>query len=153
MIVEQNKIVLIHYVLKDESGQTLQGNEVFTVEEYFHGGENIIPGLERALEGMKTDQVIEVVVHEDEGYGPKEKSLIIEVDLREFENHDSIEEGAYIELFDGTEGIVIKKTDDQVIVDANHPLAGKKLFFTVKICEIRDATEEEIIQGAPIKKN
>ena len=152
MIVEQNKVVLIHYVLKDESGQALQGNEPFTVEEYLHGAENIIPGLERALEGMKAEQVIEVAVHEEEGYGPREKGLIIEVDLSEFENHDSIEEGAYIELFDGTEGIVLEKTDNQVIVDANHPLAGKKLFFTVKICEIRDATDEELIQGSPIKK-
>ena len=152
MIVENNKVVTIHYVLKNEDGKTLQGNDEYTLEEYLHGAENIIPGLERALEGMKTDQVIEVVVFEEEAYGPREKSLIIEVAIEEFENPESIIEGEYIQLFDGTDAIVVQKNEDQIIVDANHPLAGKTLFFTVKIIDIRDATEEELLQGAPINK-
>jgi FKBP-type peptidyl-prolyl cis-trans isomerase SlyD len=152
MIVENNKVVTIHYVLKDEDGKTLQGNDEFTPEEYLHGTESIIPGLERALEGMKAEQVIEVVLYEDEAYGPREKSLIIEVAIEEFENPESINEGEYIQLFDGTDAVVIQKNDTQIIVDANHPLAGKTLFFTVKIIDIRDATEEELLQGSPIQK-
>jgi FKBP-type peptidyl-prolyl cis-trans isomerase SlyD len=152
MIVENNKVVTIHYVLKDEEGKTLQSNEEYTQEEYLHGAENIIPGLERALDGMKAEQVIEVVVYEEEAYGPREKSLIIEVANEEFENPDSINEGEYIQLFDGTDAVVIQKNENQIIVDANHPLAGKTLFFTAKIIEIRDATEEELLQGSPIKK-
>jgi FKBP-type peptidyl-prolyl cis-trans isomerase SlyD len=152
MIVENNKVVTIHYVLKDEDGKTLKGNDEFTPEEYLHGTESIIPGLERALEGMRAEQVIEVVVYEDEAYGPREKSLIIEVAIEEFENPESINEGEYIQLFDGTDAVVIQKNDTQIIVDANHPLAGKTLFFTVKIIDIRDATEEELLQGSPIQK-
>lgn len=152
MIVENNKVVSIQYLLKDEDGKTFQGNGEYILEEYLHGTESIIPGLERALQGMKADQVIEVVVYEDEAYGPREKSLIIEVAIEEFENPESINEGEYIQLFDGTDAIVIQKTDDQVIVDANHPLAGKTLFFTVKIIDVREATEEELLQGSPIQK-
>jgi FKBP-type peptidyl-prolyl cis-trans isomerase SlyD len=152
MIVENNKVVSIQYVLKDEEGKTLQGNEEYTPGVYLHGAENIIPGLERALEGMKAEQVIEVVVYEDEAYGPREKSLIIEVAIEEFENPESINEGEYIQLFDGTDAVVIQKNDAQIIVDANHPLAGKTLFFTVKIIDIRDATEEELLQGSPMQK-
>lgn len=152
MIVENNKVVSIQYLLKDEDGKTFQGNGEYIFEEYLHGTESIIPGLERALQGMKAEQVIEVVVYEDEAYGPREKSLIIEVAIEEFENPESINEGEYIQLFDGTDAIVIQKTDDQVIVDANHPLAGKTLFFTVKIIDVREATEEELLQGSPIQK-
>lgn len=152
MIVENNRVVSIQYVLKDEEGKSFQGNEEYTPEEYLHGAENIIPGLERALEGMKAEQVIEVVVYEDEAYGPREKSLIIEVAIEEFENPESITEGEYIQLFDGTDAIVIQKTDDLIIVDANHPLAGKTLFFTVKIIDVREATEEELLQGSPMQK-
>lgn len=153
MIVENNKVVLIHYFLKDEEGKTLQGKDEYILEEYLHGAENIIPGLERALEGMKAEQVIEVIVYEDEAYGPREKSLVIEVAIEDFENPASINEGEYIQLFDGTDAVVIEKNDDQIIVDANHPLSGKTLFFTVKIIDIRDATEEELIIRAPIKKS
>jgi FKBP-type peptidyl-prolyl cis-trans isomerase SlyD len=149
MKVESNKVVTIHYTLKDELGNTLQGDEAHVVEEYLHGAENIIPGLERALEGLQESQVIEVVVYEDDAYGPKEKSLIIEVGIEEFEDIDSIEEGQYIQLFDGTEAIVVEKTDECIIVDANHPFAGKTLFYTIKISGIRDATEEELLVGSP----
>lgn len=149
MKVESNKVVTIHYTLKDELENILQGDDAHIVEEYLHGAENIIPGLERALEGLLESQVIEVVVYEDDAYGPKEKSLIIEVGIEEFEDVDSIEEGQYIQLFDGTEAIVVEKTDKCIVVDANHPFAGKTLFYTIKISGIRDATKEELLVGSP----
>ena len=151
MIVEQNKVITINYLLKDEEGKALQAIESDIIQEYLHGAGNIIPGLERALEGMTVDQVIEVVVYEEEGYGEREKSLIIEVDIEDVDNPELITEGQFITLFDGTEAIVIEKNDDLVVVDANHPLSGKTLFFTVKIIDIRDATEDELRLGAPIK--
>ena len=146
MIVEYNKVVSIQYVLKDEDGKTFQGNEEYTPEEYLHGAENIIPGLERALEGMKAEQVIEVVVYEDEAYGPREKSLIIEVAIEEFENPESINEGEYIQLFDGTDAVVIQKNDTQIIVDANHPLAGKTLFLYLKECRLSMRTAKTTLE-------
>jgi len=47
----------------------------------------------------------------------------------------------------------VEKNDDHIIVDANHPLAGQTLYYTVKISGIRDATEEEIINGRAFKAN
>jgi FKBP-type peptidyl-prolyl cis-trans isomerase SlyD len=149
MIITNNKDVSINYLLKDELGNLLQGNDGFTPEEYSHGAENILPGLERALEGMKQDQVIDVVIYPEEAYGPKEVSLIIQVSNEDLEDPAAINEGEYIQLFDGTEAIVVEKNDDHIIVDANHPLAGQTLYYTVKISGIRDATEEEIINGEP----
>jgi FKBP-type peptidyl-prolyl cis-trans isomerase SlyD len=101
---------------------------------------------------LKQDQVIDVVIYPEEAYGPKEVSLVIEVANEDLDNPDEINEGEYIELFDGTEAIVVEKNDDHIIVDANHPLAGQTLYYTVKVSGIRDATEEEIINGEPSTK-
>lgn len=152
MIITNNKVVSINYMLKDELGNVLQGNDGFTPEEYLHGADNILPGLERALEGLKQDQVIDVVIDPEEAYGPKEVSLIIEVSNDDLEDYTAINEGEYIQLFDGTEAIVVEKKEDHIIVDANHPLAGQTLYYTVKISGIRDATEEEIMNGEPSAK-
>jgi FKBP-type peptidyl-prolyl cis-trans isomerase SlyD len=149
MIIANNKVVSINYVLKDETGTVLQGNDGYSPEEYLHGADNILPGLERALEGLKQDQVIDVVIYPEEAYGPREVSLIIEVANEDLEDPAAVSEGEYIQLFDGTEAIVVEKNEDHVIVDANHPLAGQTLYYTVKISAIRDATEEEISNGAP----
>jgi FKBP-type peptidyl-prolyl cis-trans isomerase SlyD len=149
MIITYNKVVSINYMLKDELGNLLQDNDGFTPEEYLHGADNILPGLERALEGLKQDQVIDVVIYPEEAYGHKEVSLIIQVSNEDLEDPAAINEGEYIQLFDGTEAIVVEKNDDHIIVDANHPLAGQTLYYAVKIAGIRDATEEEIINGEP----
>jgi len=149
MIIANNKVVSINYMLKDEAGAVLQGNDGYSPEEYLHGADNILPGLERALEGLKQDQVIDVVIYPEEAYGPREVSLIIEVANEDLEDPAAVSEGEYIQLFDGTEAIVVEKNEDHIIVDANHPLSGQTLYYTVKISGIRDATEEEIINGAP----
>ena len=98
MIITNNKVVSINYVLKDELGNLLQGNDGFTQEEYLHGADNILPGLERALEGLKQDQVIDIVIYPEEAYGPKEVSLVIEVAHEDLEDPAAINEGEYIEL-------------------------------------------------------
>lgn len=151
MIVEHNKVVSIHYILKNEAGEILQENKDHDPEEYLHGAENLVPGLERALEGMKLNEVMELIIPAEDAYGPVEKSLIIEVPNKEFEDLESINEGDHIQLFDGTDAVVVEMYENHVVVDANHPLAGQTLYYTIKISGIRDATEEEIEQGAPIK--
>ena len=150
MLVEHNKIVSIHYVLKDESGNVLHDNNSYAAEEYLHGADNILPGLEMALQSMKQGQEIDVIIPPEFGYGPVEASLIFEVlreDLPEFED---IQEGDRITIFDGTEVTVVDKYAHHLVVDANHPFAGQTLYYTVKVTGIRDATEEELLQGEPI---
>ena len=152
MIVENNKIVSIHYILKNEAGEVLQENKDHDPEEYLHGAGNLVAGLERALEGMKVNEVMELIIPADDAYGPVEKSLIIDVPNTEFEDIDSIHEGDHIQLFDGTDAVVVEMYEDHVVVDANHPLAGQTLYYTIKVSGIRDAREEEIEHGGPINE-
>jgi FKBP-type peptidyl-prolyl cis-trans isomerase SlyD len=151
MQVELNKIVSINYIMKDEDGNLILSNEGGDPEEYLHGAGNILPRLEQALTGLKQDDVIDVVLLPEEGFGRREVSLILEVAVEDLEDPDSLQEGQFIQLFDGTEGRVMVNKGTHVIIDANHPLAGKTLHYTIRVSAIRDATAEEIQQGLPVQ--
>ncbi|HSF44456.1 MAG TPA: peptidylprolyl isomerase [Chitinophagaceae bacterium] len=150
MLVETNKIVSINYIMKDEDGNLILSNEGSDPEKYLHGAGNILPRLEQALTGLKQDDVIDVVVPPEEGFGQREVSLVLEVAAEDLEDPDSLEEGQYIQLFDGTEGVVVLNKGSHVVVDANHPLAGKTLHYTIRVSAIRDATEDELQNAGPI---
>jgi FKBP-type peptidyl-prolyl cis-trans isomerase SlyD len=144
MQVEINKIVTITYILKDEEGNLIPGNEGSDPEEYLHGSGSILPRLEQALTGLKQDDVIDVVVPPEEAFGHREVSLVLEIAAEDLEDAESLREGQFVQLFDGTEGRVVVNRGTHVIIDANHPLAGKTLHYTIRISSIRDANEEEL---------
>jgi FKBP-type peptidyl-prolyl cis-trans isomerase SlyD len=150
MIVENGKVVSIHYVLKDGADNLLHDNTGFAPEEYLHGAGNILPGLEMALQQMKIDQEIDVIIPPEYAYGPVEASLLLDVPAEDLPDFGDIAEGDRITLFDGTEVRVLEKYEDHLVVDANHPFAGQTLHYTVKVTGIRDATEEELLQGEPL---
>lgn len=150
MKIENNKVVSLHYVMKNEAGDVLQDNLEYMPDQYLHGHGNILPELERLLEGLLEGQEIEVVIPPEHAYGPKELSLILEVSHADLEDPASHNEGDPIQLFDGTDAVVIEKHDQYLVVDANHPLAGQTLFYSIKVSAIRDATEEEILRSEPI---
>lgn len=150
MKIENNKVVSLHYVLKNEAGDVLQDNLEYLPEQYLHGHGNILPALEQLLEGLEEGQEIEVTIPPEHAYGPKELSLMLEVAHTDLEDPGSFNEGDSIQLFDGTEGVVVEKHDQHLVVDANHPLAGQTLFYSMKVSAIRDATEEEILKSEPV---
>ena len=150
MKIENNKVVSLHYVMKNEAGDVLQDNLEYMPEQYLHGHGNILPELERLLEGLQEGQEIEVVIPPELAYGPKELSLILEISNSDLEDAASFNEGDPIQLFDGTDAVVVEKHDQHLVVDANHPLAGQTLFYSMKVSAIRDATEEEILKSEPV---
>lgn len=151
MVIEKDKVVSLHYVMKNEQGEVLQDNYGYMPELYLHGHGQILPGLEHVLEGVRAGEEIEVSIPPDDAFGPKELSLVFEVSFDDLEDPDSISTGDPIQLFDGTEVVVLEKLDDCLLVDANHPLAGQTLYYTLKVTEIREATEEELREGVPVR--
>jgi FKBP-type peptidyl-prolyl cis-trans isomerase SlyD len=151
MIVEKNKVVSINYTLTSTAGEVLDSSEVGTPLDYLHGSGNLIPGLEKALEGKKTGDRLTVTVPPEEGYGLYDDGLILNIKKDRFDTEDDVKTGMEFsgQTEDGEFHIfrVISIKGDKVKVDGNHALAGQTLNFEVSVAGIREATEEELTHG------
>lgn len=150
MIITKDKIVSIEYTLKDKDGEVLDSSEDLGVLEYLHGYENLIPGLEKELEGKKEGDIFSVTVEPSVGYGEFSQELIVDIPRANFDEGAPIEVGMQFEAgsADGSRIVKVTKVEgDTVTIDANHELAGKTLFFDVTVSTVRDATEDEIKSG------
>jgi FKBP-type peptidyl-prolyl cis-trans isomerase SlyD len=151
MKIQKNSAVSFHYLLTDEDGNKVDSSEGMEPLAYLHGAGNIIPGLEKALEGKSVGDALKVAVTAAEGYGKVQPELIQEVPKSAFQGVDNIETGMQFEAQTnqgGTVPVVITAVTEQTVtVDGNHPLAGKNLNFDVTIEQVREATEEEISHG------
>ena len=150
--VEKNKVVKFHYTLKDkETGEILDSSQQYGEPlSVLIGANNIIPGLERQMEGMEVGEKKTIEVKAEEAYGAKDENLVQKVPREYFQGIElqkgmplqaQTPEGQIINL------IVVDFNDKEVIVDMNHPLAGKDLVFDVEIVDVRDATLEELSHG------
>lgn len=151
MQITQNTVASIEYTLKDNEGQVLDTSEGREPLTYLHGSGNLVPGLEAALEGNGEGDSVSVTVEPAEGFGERDENLIQQVPKAAFEGVDSIEAGMRFQASDESgQGRIVTVTevaDDEVTVDANHPLAGVPLNFDVNVVEVRAASEEEIEHG------
>lgn len=148
--VKSGKVVGIHYVLKNGAGEEIDRSEPNQPLEYLHGAGQIVPGLEKALEGMQVGEKKNVKVNPAEGYGEVMPELRGEVSRSHFPKDMPIEVGTIFraQLPEGPTDLRIHAViGDKVTVDANHPLAGETLHFDVEIASIRNATEEEQSHG------
>lgn len=150
MQIAQNSVVAFHYTLTNDEGEVLDSSEGREPLTYLHGAGNIIPGLEKELEGRENGEKLQVAVSPEEGYGETQPSLVQEVPRDSFQGVESIEPGMQFQA--QTQGgplmvTVTKVEADTVVVDGNHPLAGQKLNFDVEIAEVREATPEEAEHG------
>lgn len=149
--IKKNKIVGLHYKLHGEDKAVLDSSEGQEPLLYMHGHEQIVIGLERALDGKKIGEKLSVDVAPEDGYGQYDPKLTNLVEKKQFPANAKFEVGALYE-FTNSKGqpLVVQITEvnkDTVKVDANHPLAGKKLHFDVEVVSIRDATKEELEHG------
>jgi len=146
----QDKVVTIHYTLTDQEGEVLDSSVGEQPLSYLHGRGNIIIGLEKALEGKKAGEKLQVTVPPDEAYGTVNEALVMQIPRTAFKDVDNLEPGMRFQV-QGNEGVqVVTVTDigeSDVTVDGNHPLAGEELTFDVEITEVREATQEELSHG------
>jgi FKBP-type peptidyl-prolyl cis-trans isomerase SlyD len=123
------------------------GEEPFS---FIHGQQSIIPGLENALKGMNVGEKKNVVLSPKEGYGEYNPELNFALKLEQFGGQVP-EPGMTIQLKAVNGGSflaqIVSVQDNQVLLDANHPLAGKSLHFDVEITDVREASQEELAHG------
>ena len=138
--IHQGSVVSFDYTLSDQDGKVLETSQGKQPMTYTHGKGEIIPGLERELSGMKAGEEKKVQVNPEDGYGPVNPKSFQEVPKEKIPP-EALKVGTVL-MAQGPQGQGIpvrvhEIKDTTVIMDFNHPMAGKTLSFDVKIKEIK----------------
>jgi FKBP-type peptidyl-prolyl cis-trans isomerase SlyD len=153
MKIDDGHVVLVHYTLTNDQGETLDSSSAGEPLAYLHGAKGIIPGLERELLGKVVGDKLVVVIQPADAYGEASEVLVEDVPREMFGGLDEVEVGMQFQAGDpdgNTRIVTIKAiSDETVTVDGNHPLAGQILHFDVSVENIRPATPEEVEHGHP----
>jgi FKBP-type peptidyl-prolyl cis-trans isomerase SlyD len=149
--ITKDTVVTIDYRLHLGDGKYIEESEKDDPLVYLHGYEEIVPGLEKALEGKKAGDQVKATVPPEDGYGDYDPDAVEEVPREEFPADLELEAGGVVtatdEEGDEVEFTVKELKDKTVVVDFNHSLAGKTLHFEVTVREVRKATAEELEHG------
>lgn len=150
MNATQDHVVVIDYTLTNSSGEVLDSSQGKEPLAYLHGFQNIIPGLEKALEGKQKGDELQVKLSPEEAYGPRRDELLSVVDKNELAQIPNLEEGMQLQAQtpQGVQVFTVSAINgDKVTLDGNHPLAGEELNFSVKVVDVRKASQEELEHG------
>ncbi|MBJ95926.1 MAG: peptidylprolyl isomerase [Rickettsiales bacterium] len=144
---------MFHYLLKNSEGEVLDSSDGADPLVYLHGAGNIVPGLEEELLGKTVGDKMSVIVPPEKAYGVRGGPGPQPVERSAFPADVELSAGMqfFAEAPDGSPLAlwIVELSDDKVMVDANHPLAGVTLHFDVEITGLRDATDEEREHGHP----
>ena len=150
MYIEQNKVVTMKFTMTDENGAVLDSSEQGEDLYYLHGHGNLPPKLEHDLAGRTVNDNVAVTLSPDEGFGFYDESKRMLVDRSQFDGVDEIHIGQQFMVDNGSDQNMYFVTDikeNDVLLDANHPFAGKTVTFDCTVLGIRDAEQQEIDHG------
>lgn len=151
MKIAKDRIVCMDYTIRLGGGQVVEtsvGQEPLT---YLHGRRQIVPGVERAIDGLESGALLEIVVPPAEAYGERDPAGIFVVPRTAFPSNEDIGAGMMFSASrpDGRNLTfrVVEASDSLVLVDTNHPLAGETLHISIHVHSVRGATVDEIFSG------
>lgn len=149
MQVEKNTVVSLDYELSDADGQLIEKTD--TPIEYLHGGyDGIFPLVEKALAGKQAGESCRVRLEPDDAFGEYDAGLVHLEPRNKFPENVKVGmqfEGKGVESGTTLVYTVTDVAEDKVVVDGNHPLAGKALDFNCTVAGVRAATQEEMSHG------
>jgi FKBP-type peptidyl-prolyl cis-trans isomerase SlyD len=145
MKIEKDSVVSVRFKVAEANGKLIEDSRTPMV--YLHGGyDNTLPKIEQALEGKEAGAEISLLLKPEDAFGARDETLTRTISKKEFP--PGVKVGGQLEgvTDDGRPHIfhVMKIKGDQVLLDGNHPLAGKELRFQLKVTAVRRATDEEI---------
>jgi FKBP-type peptidyl-prolyl cis-trans isomerase SlyD len=151
--ISKDRVVCIDYTIRLSNGQVVEssvGQEPLT---YLHGRKQIVPGVEKAIDGLEPGASLDIVVAPAEAYGDRDPAGIFVVPRAAFPTDEEVGPGMMFSAHrpDGRTLTfrVVEANDELVLVDTNHPLAGETLHISVLVHDVRNATAEEIFRGKP----
>jgi len=154
MNISENKVAYISYTLTNKkSGEILEKVDSGNPQPFLFGTGYLLEAFEKNLTGLKAGDRFSFILNPNEAYGIHDPESVVEIpkDVFTFEgkiDESLFEPGNQIPMRDdqGNKhlGVVISNHIDFVVIDFNHPLAGKTLQFTGEISEVRDAYDHEL---------
>ena len=149
MKISRNTVATISYTVTETTGQVVGRTQPGQPVEALIGHGYLVRGLEKALDGHEKGDEFAITLNPADAYGEINEALVQTIDRALFGDFD-IQVGNVFEADsnNGPMAVVVKEIkDDKVIVDGNHPLAGKTLNFLIVVEDVREATEEELAHG------
>jgi len=155
MKIEKNKMVSLIYELRESNseGRVIEALDETRPLTFVYGTGRLLPVFESNIDSLTAGEPFKFALSSEMAYGEKREDMIVDVPISVFEtdgklNEDICQVGLEVPMVD-TEGnplngIINEITDTYVKMDFNHPMAGQDLYFSGKIINVRDATEEEI---------
>lgn len=149
--IEKDVVVSLQYSLKLDNGDLVEESNEDEPLMYLHGHGNIIPGLERRLEGRGVADRLRVAIEAEDAYGeydPEQVEQLPRSDLPpEIRPEVGMILGVRAKSGDQYAAHITEVDDDSITLDFNHPLAGERLHFDVTVLALRDASDEELQHG------
>lgn len=158
MNVAEDKIVSIAYELKNEMGEVMEKLTEDRPLDFLFGGGRLLQSFEENILGLKVGDSFNFILTPDQAYGEVNEQAIVDVSKDLFIVDGALREdllyiGNTIPMQDGggnpLNGTVVEINADAVKLDFNHPMAGKNLHFEGTVIDVRDASEEELMNGGP----
>lgn len=154
MRIEENKVVTLEFKVYDnDTNELLEDTKEVHPFFYVHGIGTYVPKIEDELEGKDVGYKTTVTLTPDEGWGDRDEDLVSEMDKADFSEFEDIYVGLEFiaDMDDGSEQpfVITDIEDDTVVVDGNHPFAGRNLRLEIEVTGVREATEEELEHGHP----
>ena len=155
MRVKQGRVVVLDYMVRIASGQVVESSAGKSPIEYLHGAGQILPALERALEGLKEGEQAAFSIAAGEAYGERKDDNVVSLPRTLFPAEVKLQKGLclYARASGGQSyPITVREVkEEMVVVDLNHPLAGERLFFEVNVRGVRPAGEQELFAGKAVE--
>jgi len=144
--VAPGHLVTIEYSLYDEDGKVIDSTEGDEPYTYIQGYGQVVPGLEKALAGLKPGDRRKVTVNPEEGFGLHDPAKVFKEAREKLDAEVQVGHVLEVEVDEdhSSELLVISVDDNSVILDGNHPLAGRRLVFDVRVVGVRPATLKEL---------
>ena len=148
MHITKNTVVTMTFKVTDALGKLLEDGK--EPRAYLHGGYgNTLPRVEAELEGKEAGFQTTLTLAPEDAFGPRDESLVTTMPKKDFP--PGVKVGGEIKGYDASgheQWFIVKKIKgDTVHLDGNHPLAGETLHFTVKVLDVRAASDEEVAHG------
>ncbi|WP_298302858.1 peptidylprolyl isomerase [Hydrotalea sp.] len=138
--VKKGDTVKVHYHGKLEDGTTFDSSEGREPLEFEVGNGMVIAGFDEGVTGMQTGEKKTIHIPVDEAYGPVQEEMIMEFPRDRFPADMIPEVGMQLNMSNGQGQnfpvVIVEVKDAVVVLDANHPLAGKNLIFDLELVEI-----------------